>query len=324
MSRPSVPGPPPVPPAVRHHFCGVGSNAPAFKLDKLELLPLERRVSSLLDLDLHERGRLPFETVELARRERRSRISSLLAEGQRLHDLQRHEDQERVELLVRALSVRRNGQGLANLADPVFMRSVRNCLCSHIFQAFAERAPSDPASFYTFIPQELQLTAEELKFFNVSKAWASLLADLGREGLADLSGWSVIGLHGEFNQQTQLFHIHFHALVVGSQAAAFEGLRTRSNEAGGAGVPVYRPILRQSAENPARQICYCFQGYWPSKVGQDPVGEDNGRGRRRRIPEPAHAAWVQWMAQRGVKDLIRFQGIEIRDGLLKARPRVRR
>jgi hypothetical protein len=71
-------------------------------------------------------------------------------------------------------------------------------------------------------------------------------------------------------------------------------------------------------ENPARQLSYLLQGFWPTKYRGEEPGTDEGlRRRRRRIPEPHHAQHLLWLSRQRLSDLMWLHGIAIRNGRLE-------
>jgi hypothetical protein len=196
------------------------------------------------------------------------------------------------------------------------MRTLRNRFCSHVVEAVQSDNDAPPARFYTLIAPEWLYTTAQLAILDPQALIKKLRALLIRVGLDERDGWCVVVLHGEYNRAKRRFHLHFHALVVGDKIDAFEALRQLPQFKGGKGRPVHRPIVVQEVGNLPRQVCYLLQSFWPGRTGFEEPGVDHGRGPRRRIPEPAHAAWLLWMARRSLTDIVWLHGISLRDGHL--------
>lgn len=261
-----------------------------------------------------------FETVLDACEERTKRRASLNAFA-RACDLEDHLefDGRAARTLATALKACTALHGLPNFADPIFTRVFRNRFISHVMAAVAAEAGQATVKLYTIWAEGWRRSPEQLRAFDVTQLREALRAHLIRAGLAELSGWFILVVHGEYMTAGGYFQIHFHAVVVGDKCQAFEALRAIPAFEGGRQAAIYRPVVAQDVVNPARQLSYVFQPFWPRKqLGEAPgVDKPYSRGPRLRIPEPAHARYLLWLSRQNFADLVWMHGIAVRNGRLE-------
>ena len=300
---------------------GVEDRRQAFNLALLDLLPPDQRLSKLL-VPAPRRGRHDHKGFE-SKPETKTRKSQNIAS---LNGYARICDQipERQHLAapIRALTaaLKRSGSPrvLSNLANPEFMRSVRNAFISHLMATVANVDPGTPVHIVHIIIKEGFRTPAELLRTDCDDIFGMLRAHLYRKGLAELEGWFVLGIHGEFRKFKDRFELHIHGVVVGEKWRAFAALRELPMFKGGKGAAVTTPIRLDVLENPARQISYILQPFWPTKHPGEAAGvDDNFRGKPRRIPEPFHAQYLLWLSRQRFSDLVWMHGVAIRNSRLE-------
>lgn len=149
---------------------------------------------------------------------------------------------------------------------------------------------------------------------DANKLLEQLRIDLTRKGGVPEDGWAFFGLHGEYFEQTDQWHIHVHGLVAGEMIDRCKALRKRkkyrSLRDGRSPAPERgaTPIefTQEAPKDLWRQTAYRFQSFWP-------VG---GKERRNRIPEPRHSQWLMWMDRYQPSDLCLLIGLRVKKGQL--------
>lgn len=146
------------------------------------------------------------------------------------------------------------------------------------------------------------------------KLLEQLRIDLSRKGGVPENGWAFFGLHGEYLEQTDQWHIHVHGLVAGEMIDRCQALRKskkyrslregRSPASERGATPV--EFTQEAPRDLWRQTAYRFQSFWP-------VG---GKERRNRIPEPRHSQWLMWMDRYQPSDLCLMIGLRVEKGQL--------
>lgn len=256
-----------------------------------------------------------FETVPKARAELRRRLASLrrflrVTSGQQTGAVQE------CERVVAELAAALRGRDPGSLADPLFMREVRDRVLSAIVAALAPLSQRS-VTMVTLVANDWRVAGDRLDGFEPRKLLESARAHLQRAGLARLTGWAILFVHGEYDNSSDSFVPHIHAVVVGRKIEAFDAVRRLPMFSGGAGKPIYRPVWAGPLRNVDWQVSYLLQGFWPAKPGDPNAERSGGRGRRRhRIPEPRHAEWLLWLHRQRLTDLAWFHGIGWRDGRL--------
>jgi hypothetical protein len=124
-------------------------------------------------------------------------------------------------------------------------------------------------------------------------------------------------LHGEFEPLSQEYQLHFHGVCAGEKLNAFNRLRnkqgyTRTDK-------IYHPIVINPLKDPARQISYLIQSFWPKKARVRIRDGDDGEFHRRerskgRIREPYQSLYLLWLDKWRLVDLFELNGIRARAG----------
>ena len=128
----------------------------------------------------------------------------------------------------------------------------------------------------------------DLRDFSPKRFGDMLRQQLRRAG----AGSQVIvgGIDGEYDEMHQLWQPHFHLIAPAALGPTFDELRGRFYPKSDR---VYRPVLTQPVNDPARQVSYCVKSFWPQKVR---YLDDAGKKRTspRRLDNALHVEWLAW------------------------------
>ena len=210
------------------------------------------------------------------------------------------------------------------LASSRYMRHHRGRFAGWLWRLhFRQRFSS--GTTYTLLPSGLHFTPEELwSAAEPKKLKEQLRADLNRAGIRHASGFLIAGLHGEFNQETGKFQLHWHGFARRGHLAAVRRLRQqnkyKTTATGGSPDAAKTPvrIRRKELDNLPAPFTYIVQGFWPSKIRDEAEGQPRRRGRLR-IPEPAFSEYLLWLDQWELSDMILMIRMRVIDGRLQPR-----
>lgn len=188
-------------------------------------------------------------------------------------------------------------------ASHFYMRENRLRLVGAVHEYFHERGFPDSEIFaFTLIHQKWFVAGGSLSMQSAAKIKAKLLRYLERAGVTAADGLLFAGLHASFDDTG--YQLHFHGIVAGDKVRALRKLLGKfgfvSTER------IYRPLKIGKLVNPARQISYCLQSWWPHEPAEVPFG-----GKRRRLPPNAHAEFLMWMANQNLLELVVMSGMRI-------------
>ena len=276
---------------------------PAFEFSRLEKPDPQFDLRHQLKRELNHKGRAaaPFETRSSARREDRLRAETLSRTTNSSLKTQRL--QARLD---------RNARGgmRKTFASSAFMRELRRRLCG-AFLELIDRERHQNVWLYTVVPEWWRIPGADLRKTKTKNLLQQFRSQLNRRGLAQLEGWMVVAIHGDYDPVSDIFNIHLHIICAGDKAKAIEELRgTRLYQPTGF---VARPIVRQRLQHAPRQVSYFVcQPFWPAKFR----AENRSPGRRTRIPAERLSEWLIWMDQQTFTDLIWLHNCEIKNGRL--------
>ena len=215
------------------------------------------------------------------------------------------------------------------LASALHMRDVRTRVTGAIWQLHDE-LDHLPRSVFTLIPRGYWLTPEELEAWDLAKTKEALRSALNRAGARDADGALIVFLHGEYDEATDRYQLHWHGWAAGgmidvvrclrkqkafistkeARAQDFDGVRNRV-------VVSRKPIL-----NGAYRLSYMMQSFWPSRatgVRTETATSKGGRFRvrgKRRLPEPQHSQLLLWLHQWRLEDISLLMKMNVVDGRL--------
>lgn len=211
-------------------FWGIDGAPAAFDLTRFAYLPPELQLQErLLPEVWRSRRQAGWESSARKRRVFSADRAALAALAISEREAGRFRAARRVQHLHDTL-----GRATANLANIHFDSRVRNCFGSHVLAAVEALAPGTPTACYTLLSTTWIRPLPAIDGSKEPAPFGTLRAQLYRAGLSDLSGWCIVGAHGE-HQLDGTVHRHPHALVVGEKAQAFEALRDFPEFKGGRG-----------------------------------------------------------------------------------------
>jgi hypothetical protein len=196
------------------------------------------------------------------------------------------------------------------LASKIVIREVRKLWVKHV-RKLVRMSRGYPISFMTVFPESLELTDEEFAAFDADAAKKAFKSLLNRRGIAKCKGWLLAALHGEYDSVQNQWRIHWHMLVCHEMIKVIDGLRTEKNfkTIKGRAPRVKRTHLR--LVNIPRLASYLLQAWWPNrptgKFGDLPFGKRTDH--RMEIRGPQKVAWLIWMNQRKLSDLVMLIGL---------------
>jgi hypothetical protein len=158
----------------------------------------------------------------------------------------------------------------------------------------------------TLVHQDWIIPTTEIMRFN-----PKLLVDRVRHQFlrAETTGAIVIGaVHGEFDQQRQCWQPHLHLIAQGLSEKSVNLIRHRHYRRS---TNIYRPMLVQPLENPAKQISYLFKSYWPMRIRYiDAFGNDQSTFQR--VTEPYQTAYLLMLNRFELLDFVLLIGVRRR------------
>lgn len=181
------------------------------------------------------------------------------------------------------------------------------------------------AYFITGVPADLRISAGELCRESPCRLMDRLKSTLREMGAANVDGWALFGLHGEFDGTTGQYTLHWHAIVKGELAELCSQLVQRRKY-----LPAtHKRALPGAIKQPIRKIpispderavlTYPAQSFWPDR----PLGSWDGETLRRmrgkmRIDEPHHSEVLLWMDRWNFPDFFLLIGLcATSDGLVR-------
>lgn len=262
-------------------------------------------------------GAFQFETMREAGDERDLRIR-LLRAGPHIN---RRQKRAAAKLADRLETARDRGEHSDSLADPVFMRALRNHALGDLSRLVAESSP--PVSTLTLIPLGWALRPEELSKTSPGRLLKAVLADLNRCGAKDADGWLIGIIHGEYDPVRGCFQLHVHGICAGGMIDVVRRLRTR---------PKYRStrrdnrtvqsepyqrvrVSRKPLTNIAAAVSYICQSFWPERSTLQLADGTVTRERiKKRIKNPFHSQYLLWLDQWSADEIKIVRKLTIRHG----------
>lgn len=226
---------------------------------------------------------------------------------------------QNAEELARQLRGAQSAENFESLASPLFSRELRRRLISEMLRIVKKCDPSKVA-LYTIMTTAWAVSGTDLFKGSVQSVFGRIRAQLVRKGgLNGLDGWAILFVDVEYDIMEDRYMVHIHAIVVGDKIEAFEKLRGLRMFRGGRAMDVYRPIVRDSLTDPARQLSYLFKRIWHARryFIDNRTGELVRSNKRERLPEPRHCEMLLFRAGLRLSDVAWFHNIEIADGRLR-------
>jgi hypothetical protein len=193
------------------------------------------------------------------------------------------------------------------------MRDSRSRFGGGLLQ-LADASPWTPLKVFTAIHPSWAYPADRLLSVDARQVRNQFRTHLNRAGVISARGFLAAGLHGEFEPFSQQYQLHFHGICAGDdKLKALDGLRNaqgyiRTTE-------IHRPLVISPINDPARQISYLRQAFWPKKARVPKSDGTYQRTRTRtRIREPYQSLYLLWLDKWSIGDMCLLNGIRIRGG----------
>jgi hypothetical protein len=197
-------------------------------------------------------------------------------------------------------------------ACPICCRRLRMWFIGAVLEILGEIP--DPI-VATLIPGDQAVPTGDLQDLLPKRFGDMLRQQLRRTG----AGNQIIlgGIDGEYDKMHQLWQPHFHLIAPAALGPTFDEMRSRFYPRSDR---VYRPVLTQPVNDPAKQVSYCVKSYWPQKVRYlDGTGKKHTSPRR--LDNALHADWLVWRDQFPLADFLFLHGVRRYGGELRyARP----
>lgn len=246
-----------------------------------------------------------FETVEEATREDRER-ARLLRKAAKDH-AGAIKTKAAVRLAKRLDYERRRAAPPQTLASHLYVRDKRWRIGGALLRLI-ERSNPARVSTATLIPTDARFTLAQLASLDPRKLIEKLRADLNRYGAVKADGWAVFGLHGDFENEREVYQIHFHAVAADGMIDVIERLRAarKYRRPADQRASNYRPIWRsrKALTNLPGPLTYILKGFWSAKRrGLVASGEEKRNRKMSRIPEPFHTQVLLFLDRWSLEDI---------------------
>lgn len=169
--------------------------------------------------------------------------------------------------------------------------------------------------FVTIINDEHAVPPNGLKECDPRRMSNGLRQQMKRVGFGNVP--IMGGIDGDYRERTEQWRPHFHFVAPASAEPAFRELRKRfycSSD------QTHKPLVIKRVGNRAKQVSYCFKGYWRSKISYT-VGNQM-RERARRLPAYRHREWLLWRDRFDISDFMFLYGARRSNKALKLQPSV--
>lgn len=291
---------------------------PRQAIDKLKMPPKGYRPHHALPTP---DGAIQFETREEKSQEDRTRVRLLKAahQGAKLSARERDAVRKLINQFERAS---KRGKIPRTLASSVFLRKLRKKIVgwlNYLHDQELDRSEGMVTTFTVFPLNSWRVSSDKLQETKPHRLLEQFRRHLNKLGPMPSDGWLFVGLHCEFNRQTDTFDFHLHGVGAGSMIERIDQLRsTRTfGPVANGRVKSLIQIERRSLDHPIIAISYCVQSWWPCKSYiEKESGAVKRTDRRSRIPEPHHTQMLLWFDQHQLKDLTLMMGLQVRDGAL--------
>ncbi|ESZ68187.1 hypothetical protein X727_23205 [Mesorhizobium sp. L103C119B0] len=176
-------------------------------------------------------------------------------------------------------------------------RHFRRVFCGSLIDSLQTQTPGS-IFLYTVVSADWVVPGPDLAQFDPKKLLELFRAQLNRRGLATRSGWLVVSVHGDYDEDTDLFQPHLHILAVGDAHLTIEAVRECASYKSG---DVAKPILRLIPVSLEWSVpYYVMQPFWPRKARSEDGRRIPGRFR---IPPDRLVDWLLWIDQQSFADL---------------------
>ena len=230
-----------------------------------------------------------FETVGAAKAERDLRVRHLRTAG----SIEHRRLADKLESCIPNARCR-------SAACPICYRRLRMWFSGAVLELLSEIP--DPIAA-TLIPGGQAVPTGDLRDFSPKRFGDMLRQQLRRAGAG--SHIIVGGIDGDYDEIHQVWQPHFHFVAPAALKPTLDELRDRFYPKSDR---VYRPVLTQPVNDPARQVSYCVKSFWPQKARYlDGAGKE--RTSPRRLDKALHVDWLVWRDRFPLADFLFLHGV---------------
>jgi hypothetical protein len=190
----------------------------------------------------------------------------------------------------------------------VYMGSQRIRIGGALWQLVDE---NEGYNTFTVRPRGWMYTAEELARLDPRKLIDGFRRVLDRQRKGQPLGFLIAALHGEFDEDTELFDVHIHGVAEGSMLDVVDRVRDLPNYRcrKAKGDKKARVVIgRKPLTNLPYPLTYPFQSSWPKRWRGEIHGVEQRGNTRHRIPEPHHTALLVWLDRWSLADITLLMG----------------
>lgn len=210
------------------------------------------------------------------------------------------------------------------IASARYMRKQRVRIVGRLWELF-EKEVKEGGRVSTFhvLPPSWAIPSEELHGLDPHRLLEQFRRDLTRLGKAPMRGWLFASIHGEFDPENEVFHLHLHGLASNTMLRRVNELRylrkyrlgSKLNK-GRKNRPSIR-ITRKELRDPLRALSYCLQSWWNVKsFTSDADGTTRRTRSKMRIPAHHQARYLIWLDQHRIEDVTILMGLAVKKGRL--------
>lgn len=273
-----------------------------------------------------EDGEIKLETLAQAQAEDRFRIASTSKNAHQRFSfrdcgfIEGH--RERVDPLSGRLIQAIDGVPFTTPASQVHMRGARRAIAGGLWKLSVEHDFDE--RFFVLMPRCWEIPSEELLSFDPKRIIRPFRAMLQHYGSSRADGYLFAGIDGEFYEPEKVFRLHLQGIAAAGMVDVVKRLRrTRKfKPTGGTSSGRKRTVLRmEKVHSRPDPYTYAIKSSWFVKSFFCPdQGKEIRLKKPRRIPDPHHARYLQWLDQWRVEDLTVLVGLRVRSDGLEYRP----
>ena len=218
------------------------------------------------------------------------------------------------------LSVARNIRDKGAASSSRYMREHRHRIINAVYELAG--GSGEDLIFITLIPFGFRYSGGKLRNAEAAKLLERIRQVLLRYGAGDRKGWLIGFLDGEFEPESKVFVLHFHALATKNYAEVLSRARKGKlfrSQREACDQRVRSPIrINKNLTNLPRLTGYLAKSFWPERFRTvTPTGSSIHERRKRRIGEPFHSEYLLWLDRYQIQDLCLTLGLSVsQDGSL--------
>lgn len=264
------------------------------------------------DISSYSDGRCKFETEEFSRKEDGVRVKSLRKAALKATK----PDNQKAALELADRLTYGYGEPPETLASHLYMRGLRIPVAGGLTE-LAELEEFGQPSTAAISPRTLEIPGPTLRNFDPRKACAVLRADLYASGARYADGYFAGFMDGEHEPETDVFRIHFHALVAGGMLDVVDRLRTIKKyqsverRAGHRKLVPRIVVSRKPLTNMPAPVTYLLKSFWSERWEGQIGGEAKRQNFKSRIGEPRHSQVLIWLDRSKLEDLTVLIGLRV-------------